>query len=73
MPVVRLPRACDRSASPAVQVPAEGDVCFSHQSPVCPVSHSIAPVGVTLTARRPWVANVTVSIGVVHVLLPYAA
>ena len=73
MPPVRVLRACEKSASPAVQVPAEGAVFFSHQLPVCPVSVSVAPVREKLPAARPWVVNSAVAIRVVHVLSRYAA
>ena len=51
MPPVRVLRACDKSASPAVQAPAVGAVCFSHQLPVWLVSVSVAVMSVTPDAE----------------------
>ena len=54
-------RACEKSASPAVQVPPAGNVCFSHQLPVWPLSVSVAVVVARLPAVRLAALNVTAS------------
>ena len=61
MTLLRPLRACEKSASPAVQVPPAGNVCLSHQLPVCPLSVSVAVVVARLPAVRRAALNVTSS------------